>query len=64
MKKYEIKFSNKTFVIYDYEDGLRPEIFYEENNVLYDEGNGFPDVSVVDPYLYVYDNWKKLVEDK
>ena len=64
MEIHKIELHNHTFIIHDYGGESDVEIYFEENNTLYDEGNGFPDISVVDDYLYVQANYKEMIYDE
>ena len=64
MKIHKIEINNHHFIIYDYGGDTDVEIYYVDDNKLYDEGNGFPDMNVVDDYLYVQSNYKEMIYDE
>lgn len=60
MKTHEIIYNNRIFVVFEYAP-MDFQVYYKENNMLYDESNGFPKASVINDYLHVQENWEDLI---
>lgn len=61
--KKEFTYKNVDYVLYDYHDGREPELYQIVDNVLYNEGDGFPSTEHVTNWLYVSENYENILSD-
>lgn len=61
--KKEFSYKNIEYVLYDYNDGGKPELYQIVDNTLINEGDGFPSAEHTTNWLYVSENYEKILGD-